>query len=437
MASDRLGLELTTSDRAAAAYVEGVDRMLAAWPGAQECLRDALDLDPKFALGHAAMARLLQMGGRLTEARDAATQARSLAGAATRRERQHVETIALLVHGAASDSLKAVEQHVEEFPSDSLALSLALGAFGLYAFSGRKDHDAVRLALCERLAPRQPGDDWWFLSYLGWGHTEAGNLEIGQRITRKGFELRRENAHGAHALAHSFHECGQHEAAVEHLDGWLPDYDAGGQLHCHINWHRALLDVQAGNIDAALMRLREAMHPGLSRSPPINVMTDGASLLWRIMLYHDAPPELPWHELTAFGESTWPRPAVPFIDVHCAMAAAADADDGAASRRAGALAAMHDEGRLPQGALPARLCEACHAYARGDHARAADLIEAVLPELARLGGSHAQREVHEETLIAACLRAGRKQRARQLIEGRLSRRPSPVDQRWLLGVGTA
>jgi hypothetical protein len=55
---DRLGLELSTSAQAGAACVDGADRLLAAWPGAHERLQHALELDPDFALGHAALAEL-------------------------------------------------------------------------------------------------------------------------------------------------------------------------------------------------------------------------------------------------------------------------------------------------------------------------------------------------------------------------------------------
>ena len=64
-------------------------------------------------------------------------------------------------------------------------------------------------------------------------------------------------------------------------------------------------------------------------------------------------------------------------------------------------------------------------------AAAAAAVEAVLAELPRPGGSPAQREVHEETLIAACLRCGRDERARELLRARLARRPSRQDRRWL------
>ena len=71
--------------------------------------------------------------------------------------------------------MTGAERHLNEYPRDAQVLSILLGAFGLYAFSGRADHDAAKLAICERHA-RHYGEDWWFLSYLGWSHTEAGNL---------------------------------------------------------------------------------------------------------------------------------------------------------------------------------------------------------------------------------------------------------------------
>jgi hypothetical protein len=75
------------------------------------------------------------------------------------------------------------------YPRDALPLSLALGAFGLYAFSGRAEHDELRLELCRRLAPHY-GEDWWMLTHLGWSHTEAGRLADGARITERALEAR-------------------------------------------------------------------------------------------------------------------------------------------------------------------------------------------------------------------------------------------------------
>lgn len=82
-----------------------------------------------------------------------------------------------------------------------------LGAYGLYAFSGRADHHAARVAICERHAAHY-GEDWWFLMYLGWSYTEAGNVAHGRSLTERALRLRRQNALGAHAFAHALFEQG-------------------------------------------------------------------------------------------------------------------------------------------------------------------------------------------------------------------------------------
>ncbi|MGY2939487.1 hypothetical protein ACVWZ6_009089 [Bradyrhizobium sp. GM6.1] len=56
---DRYGLPLSTSSpKAASAYREGVDLMLAGWTGTAETLECAIAADPDFALAHIARARL-------------------------------------------------------------------------------------------------------------------------------------------------------------------------------------------------------------------------------------------------------------------------------------------------------------------------------------------------------------------------------------------
>ncbi|HEX4197470.1 MAG TPA: hypothetical protein VHZ26_08510, partial [Caulobacteraceae bacterium] len=165
MNQDRYGLTLSTaSDRAAGFYRDGVDRLLSAWHGADDSFDRAIAEDPGFALAHIARGRVHQLNMEAAAARARATQARQLAASATPRERQHVEVLAAAIEGQPGLALSGAEQHLEAFPRDALVLALLLGAFGLYAFSGRADHDQAKLAVCQRHA-RHYGDDWWFLTY--------------------------------------------------------------------------------------------------------------------------------------------------------------------------------------------------------------------------------------------------------------------------------
>ena len=70
------------------------------------------------------------------------------------------------------------------------------------------------------------------------------------------------------------------------------------------------------------------------------------------------------------------------------------------------------------------------AFADEDYAGCARLLEPVAADAVRIGGSHAQRGVIEDTLLVALMRSGETAKARALFDQRLHRRPSPRDQRW-------
>src|SRR6185436_2585865 len=92
-------------------------------------------------------------------------------------------------------------------------------------------------------------------------------------------------------------------------------------------------------------------------------------------------------------------------------------------------------GRLPAGPGAAELAEGLGAFAVGDYEGAIRRIEPVAGEITRLGGSHAQRDVFEETLIQAYLRTDRREQAAALLRRRLDRRPSARDLDWLARAG--
>ena len=177
--TDRYGLAVTTASASAlGAYVEAVDRLLAALPGADEAFGRALTADPRFALAEAGRARTLQLLARMDEARAAARHALELAASLPWRERQHVEVLALVVEGQGAAALEAARAHLQEFPRDAMVLAPCTGVFGLIGFSGRRGREAEMLALLDGLASHY-GDDWWF----GMAHAFAQN-ETGQGSRR-------------------------------------------------------------------------------------------------------------------------------------------------------------------------------------------------------------------------------------------------------------
>src|SRR5712692_4352279 len=243
MLRDRYGLSLSTSSAAAArAYVEGVDRFLAAHAAAEESFDHAVAADPGFALAHIGRARSLHLQGRGALAQAAVAQAREVTASLDRRERQHVEALGLAVAGQGARALALVREHVAEFPRDAMALAAANGVYGLIGFSGRQQRNEDLLALLDGVADAY-GEDWWFLGAHGFARTEALGWKAGGPLIERSLELAPRNAHAAHAFAHVLYERGDDESGATFVERWLPAYARAAPLHCHLSWHQALFEL--------------------------------------------------------------------------------------------------------------------------------------------------------------------------------------------------
>ena len=430
--TDRFDLPVTAASAAAVAdYVAALDLLLSANTGADALLERAIAADPEFALAHIAQARLLQLQARMEEARAAAARARALAERVSAREQRHIEAVALAIAGAASEALAQIRAHAAEYPRDALPLSLALGVFGLLGFSGRRDHHQAQLALLEELAPHWP-EDWWFLGYLGWARIETGAIAAGTPLVERSLALNPRNAHGAHQRVHGYFEAGDAAGGADFVAHWLEDYERAGQLHCHLSWHLALFELARGNSERAKAIYVDSIRPSVAQSAPMLSLADLASFLWRWRIYRTVPPlDAEWAEVAAHARRHFPKAGLAFADLHAALAEAAAGDGENLQERIAGLEHLVRDGRLPPGAVAPALCVGAGAIARGDNRMAAQAFEAALADLPRIGGSHAQREVFEDSLIVAYLGSDQPAKAAALLRSRLARRPSVRDRGWL------
>jgi Tfp pilus assembly protein PilF len=428
---DRYGLPLSTASSAACeAYRDGVDLMLSAWQGAADAFDRAIAADPDFALAQIARARLHSAYQRGAAARQQAAAARELvARRGSMRERGHVEALALAVEGNIPAALSSALKHLESWPRDAVVLSLPLGAFGLFAFSGMADHDQARQDLCERYAPHY-GDDWWFLSNFGWSLTENGEVARGRAMTERAFDMRRDNAYAAHALLHAMFEDGSVADADALVTQWIGSYAPSGILYGHIYWHQALGALEQGDAPKALSIYETILRPAVSVAPPLNAMSDCASLLWRLSAYGHAVPADLWADADAYAKAHFPKSSLPFVEMHMALLAAATRNQPALEERLAVIEQRLSDGKLAAGAVVPQVCRALGAFAGGDYAACVTQLEPVLSEVVRIGGSHAQREIIEDTFVVGLIRAGELPRAREHLDRRLHRRPSPRDARW-------
>jgi stage V sporulation protein SpoVS len=424
MRQDRYGLPAsTTSATALDAYVEGVDRLLSANAGAEESFERAATLDPRFALAHIGRARSLQLQARVADARAVVARARALAASLTSRERGHVEALGAAVEGDAAQALARIRAHLADFPRDAMALAPATGVYGLIGFSGRQDRNELLADLLDGLAQAY-GDDWWFLGAHGFALTEARGWRAGAPLVERSLALSPRNAHAAHAHAHVLYERGADHDGAAFVQAWLPSYPRAAQLHCHLHWHLALFQLGLGRPESAWDLYAESIRPGAALSPPMPTLCDAASLLWRSELAGEKRPLERWKEVAAYAERSFPHIGLAFADAHAALALAAAGDAEALERRVAEMRRAEAEGRLPSGSVLPIAAEALGAFARGDWESVIRLLAPEVERFVRIGGSRAQRDLFENTLLAAYLRAGRAQEAAALLARRLDRQPS-------------
>ena len=143
--------------------------------------------------------------------------------------------------------------------------------------------------------------------------------------------------------------------------------------------------------------LQQQIKPAGRPYPPLNIFTDGASLLWRLRLAGKDGLEPHWRDVAAYGEQYFPQAGAHFADVHHALAAAALAATRWTRDWRNWKPAPPTASSRP--AAPAiDICRGIKAFADGDNDGAIRLLEPAMAELVRIGGSHAQRELWEDTL---------------------------------------
>jgi tetratricopeptide (TPR) repeat protein len=422
MLTDRYELPLSTASSAARdAYVEGCEAKLTMHPGAIEGLDRAIAADPGFALAHAARAQLLLERGDAAAARTSMAAANSLSPGLSAREASHIAFFDLLVAGDAEAALAALPAHLDAWPRDALVLGTTAFTNGLIGSSGRAGQKRALLALLDRLAPSY-GDDWWFTAHHGMALSENGQRDAARPKIDRSLAQNPHNPWAAHARAHLSYEEGDANAARVFLKSWLTTYPRDGLLYSHLSWHLALGDLEADDAAAALRLFREAFSPDVHSGPPRGKLNDAVSFLWRWELAGHPRDAEAWRMMHDFATSAFPRAGVAFSDIHIALAQVVAGNDAALEARARQIDDLARQGRYPSGPCVPAVSRAFAAFERRDFSAAIDALQPIAGELERLGGSRAQLDLVEFTLLKAYLGVGRPDDARRLLH---LRRPGP------------
>lgn len=393
----------------------------------------AIDASPEMTMAHVLNAWLHLLGTEpdgLAVARASCGTAAALAakGLADDREQRHVAAATALAHGRWRESARSLEDLSIAYPKDLLALQA-----GHQVDFFRGDSRMLRDRIARALPAWDPGVPGWHavLGMHAFGLEETGNYLQAEAQGRRSVELESRDSWAWHAVAH-VHEMRNHPR--DGIDWLQPNADRWGPgsfLGTHNWWHLALFHLENDDVGEVL-RLYDAAIGGTGSAVVLD-MIDASAMLWRLSLRgidvgdRWQPLADRWTPLVDAGNYA-------FNDVH-AMMAFVGADRPQERRRL--LAAQQrvmagdgdNAGFTREVGHPVAL--ALQAFGEGDYTTAASLLRDVRGHAHRFGGSHAQRDVIDLTLIESTLRGGDSPLATALSAERAWTRPSsPLARRF-------
>jgi tetratricopeptide (TPR) repeat protein len=438
MVTDRYGNRLYECTAEAAGHLDrAVEGLLFFRPDFPDAVQDAVSACPASPLAQAFAAYLGVLG---TESRDAVEARHRFAefsagldhSALPRRERMHMAAARAWLEGDMGRAGQVLEDLVVESPRDPLALAVG---HQLDFFTG----DATRLR--DRIGGALPAwetDDPHrgpLMGMYAFGLEESGHYDRAREVALAAVERNPRDVWAIHAVVHVHEMQGRFAEGIDYLDARLDDWASGTLLTVHNWWHYALYALEAGDTDTAT-RIYDAVLHHKDSTGFVMELLDAAALLWRFLLA-DLDQDTRWQTLAdAWAERADP-PYYAFNDVHAVMAFAGAgrlkaADEFIAERRRW----LTPDGTRPTSnhvmtaeiGLP--VCEALVAHVRGEYPAVIDLLWPIRRRVHTFGGSHAQRDAIQRTLLEATLRANRHDLARRLLGERTGLSPhSPYN--WL------
>jgi hypothetical protein len=361
--------------------------------------------------------------GGLPVAAAALADARALP--ANDRERWHIQAVAALVEGRWRAAGAVLEDLSIEYPRDALALQ-AGHQIDFFTGDSRMLRDRIARVL-PAWSRSMPG----YHAVLGmhaFGLEETGEYARAEAQGRASVELEPRDGWGQHAVAHVMEMQGRRRDGVAWMRANPQAWSTESFLAVHNWWHVALFHLGLDEIEEVFTLFDGPIY-GKS-STVVLEMIDASAMLWRLHL-RGIDVGNRWEAVAAGWAPIASAGNYAFNDMHAMMAfvgaeRARDAETVLEAQRA-ALEQPGDNAMFTREVgHPATL--AIKAFGDGDYAEAVRLLRPIRSYAHRFGGSHAQRDVLDLTLIEAAKRAGQTALAAALETERASIRVSPLEK---------
>jgi tetratricopeptide (TPR) repeat protein len=388
-------------------------------------LTATVERDPDFALGHVFIGALRLLGGET-----GGSEGVQSALAAARRnheklgawERAHVAALDAWARDEIRRGVAIWEEILIEHPRDAWALRFAHDTYFYLGDAGNLRDSIARVLPAWAESDPLHG---YLLGMHAFGLEEVGDFRQAEVKGRAAVERNPRDTWAIHAVAHVLEMEGR---TIEGI-GWYGDlkehWTQAPGLAVHQWWHLALYLIERGRLDEALALYDAEIRK--TGSGAILDIVDAAALLWRLKLA-GIDIGARWQELAPHWYGHIGEHVLVFNDVHIALVAGLAGDRAAEARLEASLGDYVGNRKGTNRDISAEvgrnLIAAIAAFGAGKFERVIELMLPIRYQIRRIGGSNAQRDLFNQTLIAAAINANRLPLARALLAERVSLKPN-------------
>jgi hypothetical protein len=427
MAVDAQGLAVTGSAEGVAAYNRGIGHLLRFGP-------EVVDAAAEAAAAGTVLGGVLGAYLGLMSTEEGAVAAASSAlgryaapdcddSALTARERAHLTAARRWIGGDLAGAGSLLSAISIEYPRDLLAL---FTGHQIDFFRG----DAVNLR--DRIGRALGGwrgdePEAGFLSGMyAFGLEECNQYAQAADAGGRAVDRNADDVWGIHAVVHTYEMRGEVPDGVRFMRARRRDWAEGNFLNVHNAWHYALYLLQAGDTPGALDVYDTFLHHAGSDDVALELL-DATALLWRLHLEGTGVGDR-WQPLAQAWTRVLAPGFYPFNDMHAIMAYVGAGDLDRARAVVAALERVAREGDPRTAgwemtsAVGLPVGRSLLSFGTGRYERVLDDLMPIRTRVHEFGGSHAQRDAVERTLLEAAIRAGRHELAAALLSERLANR---------------
>jgi hypothetical protein len=424
MGADVRGLQMTGSAEAVALYDRAIDHLVRFQSEVVDVVAQAAAADPGCVMARLFGAYLALMSteeGAVAQARETLGPVAADDAPLLPRERAHLAAARRWAAGDMTGAGAMLDEISVQYPRDMLALAVG---HQVDFFTG----DAVNLRdRIGRALGAWHDDDpqrGFLQGMYAFGLEECNLYGQSADMGTSAVESNPDDVWGIHAVVHTHEMQGQIPEGIRFLRERESDWQTGNFMNVHNSWHYALYLLQGDDVPGALAVYDRFLHHAGSQDVALELL-DATALLWRLQL-EGISASGRWQPLAEAWARLLTPGYYPFNDMHAIMAYVATGDLARAQEVVTALERVVAEGDQTTtgwqmtSAVGLPVCRSLLHFGRGSYDEVLDDLMPIRTRVHEFGGSHAQRDAVERTLLEAAIRASRTDLALALVSERLS-----------------